>query len=125
MKKYTIQDAADLLKAKTHAIYADTNDFEKLRKILKSAYPNDVGTDTYGFNTRFYYGSHIKYNNIWADIGDYLKQLQTINLSEILNPTLSEISNISVVDVETVTISKADYDRFLKIEAVINQIKNI
>ena len=110
MKKYKIQEAADLLKAKTHAIYTNANDFNKLKNVLKLAYPNDLFPDNYEFEVCNYYGFHRKNNSIWADTGFYLEELETIHLSEILNITLSEISNITVVDVETVTISKEDYN---------------
>ena len=125
MKKYTIQETADLLKSKTHAVYADTNDFNKLRKVLKLAFPEDTTTDNFDLEAHCAYGYCYIEDGYWTNYSKFLNEIEQINLSEILNPTLSEISNIAVVDVETVTISKEDYDRFLKIEAVINQIKNI
>ena len=131
MKKYTIQEVAKLLADKTHAIYCDVNEFDLLRKILKLAFPKDEETDTFEFKKEDpYYGYCRHDSDNWANIGRYLEELQIIKLSKITDAydtiydkTSScfddKINDIKVNDsmqVETVTISKEDYDRFLLLE---------
>lgn len=106
MKKFTIQEAAELLANKTHTIYCDTNDFEKLRKVLKLAFPEDIHINDYPFSSQSTYGFSTHFDNCWCDSVYHLEKLHKINLSDVLNPTLNEINNMDVI--ESVTISKED-----------------
>lgn len=111
MKKYRIQEVAKLLADKTHAIYCDINEYELLRKVLKLAFPDDIYTDKFEFDDNDVYYGYCKHeSSSWANVGSYLEELQIIKLSDILNLKLKES------DIETVTISKEDYDRFLELE---------
>lgn len=121
MKKYTIQEVAKLLADKTHAVYDDGNTtLDILVKILKLAFPKDEETDTFEFTKEDpYYGYCRHDSDNWANIGRYLEQLEIINLSDVLKENEVLINDIKVnasMHVETVTISKEDYDRFLKLE---------
>jgi len=122
MKKHTIEQAAQLLANKTHSVYSDINNFETLRKVLKLAFPKDEETESYNLNEYEYYGYCFIDSDNWADVGTHLEDLTIIHLSSIVNeikeviyPTNEELVNQNA-GIETVTISKADYDRFLKME---------
>lgn len=143
MKKYTIQQVAKLLADKTHAVYCDVNEFELLRKILKLAFPNDEETDKFEYEMNCNYGFCMHDSHNWANVGEYLKELSIINLSDIFNLKLKEnkdsgyffkglvsdiqkiqdtfypnVNDIRVnepVNIQYVSISKEDYDRFLKL----------
>jgi hypothetical protein len=84
MKK---EEAAKLIANKTHAIYNDNNNYELLREILSLAFPIDEFNIKYIFNIneskeKFYgYSEYIK--GQWANLGDYLKALPRIKLSDI------------------------------------------
>jgi len=108
MKKYTIEQAAQLLANKTHSVYCDINDFETLRKVLRLAFPEDITTNSYDFKCFYYYGSNKHSIKTWSNVGQHLENLTIIHLSSIVDEPKQEI--------ETVTISKADYERFLKLE---------
>lgn len=113
--KYTVEEVAMLLVKRTHAIHNDNNEFELLRGVLKKAFPKDDMTDVYDFygeDEGNVYGWARYDSGEWANIGEYLKELVPIKLSEV-------ISNISEkkTEVETVTISKEDYDRFKELES--------
>jgi len=122
MKKHTIEQAAQLLANKTHSVYSDINNFETLRKVLKLAFPKDEATESYNLDEYEYYGYSILFSGIWSDVGHYLEDLTIIHLSSIVDESKKVIytTNEELVNhnagIETVTISKADYDRFLKLE---------
>lgn len=83
----TVSKAAELIANKTHAIYEDCGDYDLLKKVLKKAFPKDKETDSFIFsnedNDDFYgYCKHDKGN--WANVGTYLKYLQEIPLSNII-----------------------------------------
>ena len=85
MKK---EEAAKLIAKKTHVIYNDNNNFELLREVLLLAFPKDKGTKNYDFSIDFiykckFYSSSHDDNKYWANTGDYLKELPSINLSNI------------------------------------------
>ena len=90
-----ITQAAKLLSERTHSIVNDNNDFDLLRSVLKLAFPLDKVTAEYDFTkVRFdenVYGYCRHSKGDWADIGEYLKELETIKLSEIEKQKVSEI----------------------------------
>lgn len=109
MKEYTIEQVAKLLSNKTHSVYCNVNEFELLRKVLKLAFPEDDETNSYPLEFNDYHGYDKHNNYCWANTGAYLEELEIINLSDIFNIDLP-------LEIETVTISNEDYDRFLMLE---------
>lgn len=93
-----ITQAAKLLSNKTHSIVNDNNDFDLLRSVLKLAFPLDEATSIFDFTTYkddqyekiIGYCRHDKEN--WANVGEYLKELESIKLSEIEKQKVSEIN---------------------------------
>jgi hypothetical protein len=80
-------EAAKLIANKTHAIFNDNNDYELLREILSLAFPNDNCNKDYNFyadefdEKTYCYSRNNK--EVWANIGDYIAELEVINLSNI------------------------------------------
>lgn len=78
-----ILEASAKLRAKTHAIFDDNEDYTLLRKVLDCAFPEDEEGKNYEFFKFNYYGYSRKEKGNWGDTGIYLEELKLINLSEI------------------------------------------
>lgn len=110
--KYTIEEAADLVVRRTHAIHNDTNNFLLLSKVLETSYPNDNEGRVFDFAAYeefLIFGWNRNEAGTWANVGSYLEELMPIYLSEIIDE--------KKIEVETFTISKEDYDRFKELES--------
>lgn len=92
----TVSKAARLVSEGSYSIYNDNNDYDLLRKVLKVAFPKDELTEKFDFSISDddeYYGCDRISGREWANVGEYLKMLHQINLSdikEVLLPVLEE-----------------------------------
>jgi len=82
----TVSKAARLVSEGSYSIYNDNNDYDLLRKVLKVAFPKDEMTESFNFSVSDdddYYGCDRISGREWANVGEYLKMLHQINLSDI------------------------------------------
>lgn len=90
----TVSEAAVLVENGTHSVYDDSKNYDLLKKVLKLAFPKDALTDKYDFTDEDdeYYGFDRISSKEWANIGDYLKCLEIIKLSDIVDDEVLPLS---------------------------------